>query len=82
MYAMKLTRIPLTTFVSALGKPVNLSVPKKTQCLLLRAERYSTQGGRTSPLRKLKSATLRDKVMAPAGDTGGETTLDKFFKNC
>ena len=72
MYTMKLTRIPLTAFVSGLGKPITLSAPKRAPCLLLRAERYSTQGGRSSTLRKLKRATLRDRVMAPAGDTGGK----------
>ena len=67
MLAARFSTLPLTAFVTTLSRPSAISAPRTLQCALSR--QLATQG-RTTGLRRVKTATLRERLSAPAGDGG------------
>lgn len=62
----RVSRIPLVTLVSSLPKPSS-GVPLRTPCMVCRTQGMAQSRGST--LRKIKNLTLKERAMAPAGDT-------------
>lgn len=69
MLAARLSTIPLTAFVSSVSRPALVSTSRNVQYVF---NRGMANQGRTSTLRRVKpqKTTLKERIMAPAGDTG------------
>ena len=65
MLASKLCRIPITSFVSGIGRPLN----KPQLCIKTRVQQMSMES-RSGTSRRAARSKLVEKVAAPAGETG------------
>lgn len=73
MLAARLTQVPLTAFVSGIGRPALSIKPVIQSCnFTSRAQSYATKaarfGRRKMAQTETKSQTLKEKLMAPAGE--------------
>ena len=71
MLATRVARLHLASLKTSV-KPVTLSTSKRLPTLLCRTQGFASESGsRASTLRKVKgTATLKESLMAPAGDGG------------
>ncbi|CAH1794409.1 unnamed protein product [Owenia fusiformis] len=73
--AARLTQVPLTAFVTTLSKPSLLSQPLTVPNIVARTRQYASQAKVSRPFRRTRqqttsqTQTLKEKIMAPAGDT-------------
>ena len=68
MFAARLSSIPITTFVSGLGRQVTVRPPLHLKTQIVKSQNYAT---RVRPFRKIKQQlTLGERARAPAGDGG------------
>ena len=63
--AARLCQVPVVTLVSNVGRS-QVTHGSQLTCIV----RNMAQQSRSQSLRKVKSATLKERVMAPAGDGG------------
>ena len=68
-------RLP-STFVSAARKPIALKEPTNQLTCLVRGMNTS-QSSRASTLRRAKGASIKERMMAPAGDGGMRSAVLK-----
>jgi len=74
---------PLVIFLTPAGRPSgSLLLPAGRQSLKCSAQRFASEGGsRSSTLRRVKvsqTKSLKERLMAPAGDTGKATKFVQF----
>ncbi len=67
------TRLGTLTRASLVGVGKAGPTPTRVSCLLCRNQQYAT--GRASTLRKVRGATLKERITAPAGQ-GGELFIN------
>ena len=71
MLAARLTQLPLTAFVSGLGRPALSVKPVLQPCnITTRVQSYTTRAARVGRRKMGQSQTLKERLMAPAGEEG------------
>ena len=71
MLAARLTQIPLTAFVTGLGRPALSIKPAIKPCnVTTRIQSYATRAGRIGRRKVEKSQSLKERLMAPGGEGG------------
>ena len=79
MLAARLSSIPITTFVSGLGRQVTVRPPLYLKTQIVKSQNYAT---RVRPFRKIKQQlTLGERARAPAGDGGRYLKIDSISGN-
>ena len=71
MLAARLTQIPLTAFVTGLGRPaLSIKPAFKPSNVTTRIQSYATRAGRIGRRKVEKSQSLKERLMAPGGEGG------------